>query len=125
MHPHDEWTLKLKEGDTVYMVNRWGQSAPRQARVTKVGTKWLYLTLGERIDRRTGRLHDCHSWDLFRDAGSHTHHLQIAGLWQRLYHHFGKPYPPGTTEDKLREIARLAGLELAPKNSDSQPTYKD
>jgi hypothetical protein len=115
MHPHLEWTRSLKEGDSLYLVHRWGQSAPRQSRVTKIGSKWLYLTLGMRMDRRTGVIENNSSWEVFQDADAYERHRQMCSAWHKLRLFFDKPYPAGMTMGRIQQIADLVGVEIQAK----------
>lgn len=104
-----EWIKNLKDGDTLYLANRWGQLS-RNVKVTKVGRVWLYLSDGQRLSRDTGELKDCYSYVPYPDravweAEKERSKLQV-NLITRL----------GTTKLTVEQIAAIEHLlDSAPK----------
>lgn len=59
------WITELKEGDTLFLANRWSARDNREVKVTRIGRAWIHLSGGMRMARITGKLDNCYSFEPF------------------------------------------------------------
>lgn len=104
-----EWIKNLKDGDTLYLANRWGQGS-RNAAVVKVGRTWIHLGGGMRISRETGQIKDCYSYEPYPSAAIWKTEQERSYKQRLLAQRINEVI---LTNEQMGVIERM--LDLAPK----------